>query len=87
MAFKVLAILSVITVRSIGWYLSVITVILQYRVVSSAYMAFFKRNMSGRSLMNKRKRVGPRIEPYGTPALIANSGDNLPSKKRKEEII
>ena len=44
--------------------------------------------------MNKRKRVGPRIEPCGTPALIANSGDDLPSKTtlslrplRKEKII
>ena len=50
---------------------------LQYRVVSSAYMAIIKRTMSGRSLTNKRKRVGPRIEPCGTIALIANSGDNL----------
>ena len=31
--------------------------------------------MSGSSLMNKRKRVGPRTEPCGTPALKANSGD------------
>ena len=44
--------------------------------------------------MNKRKRVGPRIEPCETPSLIANSGDHLSSKTtsslrplQKEEII
>ena len=51
-----------------------------YRVVSSAYMAILGKTMSGRSLMNKRKRVGPRIEPCGIPALIANSEDNFPSE-------
>ena len=44
--------------------------------------------------MNKRKRVGPRIKPCGTPALIGTLGNNLPSKTtlnlqllRKEDII
>ena len=44
--------------------------------------------------MKIRKRVGPRIEPCGTPVLLTNPGDALPSKTtlslrplRKEEII
>ena len=45
----------------------------------SAYMAMLERPLPGRSLMNKREKVRPRIQPYGTPASITNSGDVLQS--------
>ena len=52
----------------------------------------FNRTTLGSLLMNKRKRVGPRIELCGTPVIIVNSGDDFPSKislqpVRREQII
>ena len=42
---------------------------LQYNVVSSAYINILKTRL-GKSLMYIRKRKGPKIEPWGTPIEI-----------------
>jgi hypothetical protein len=40
------------------------------KVVSSANRKLIKAEIVGKSFMYKRKRRGPRIEPWGTPDLI-----------------
>ena len=46
------------------------------RVVSSAYMIGQKLVLAvARSLMYIRNNNGPRIEPWGTPVVIASKGD------------
>ena len=66
---------------------------LELRAVSSASIAVLQITSSGRSLIYSRKSVGPRMEPWGTPALTGYSCQNFPSRTtrsclllRKEEV-
>ena len=45
------------------------------------------RILSGRSLIYKSKRFGPRIEPWGTSTLNAHSEDVYPSKTTRSLLI
>ena len=51
---------------------------LQYRVVSSAYIAILQITSLGRSLMYNKKSAGPRMESWGTPALARYSCEDFP---------
>ena len=66
----------------------------QKMVESSAYKATCDCRASARSLMKKRKRVGPKIDPCGTPELIKKTEDDWLSSTtliwrlvRKSEMI
>ena len=48
--------------------------------VSWAYIAMLEITLSGRSLMYSRKSVGPKIDPWGTPALTGYSCEDYPSR-------
>jgi len=49
------------------------------KVVSSAYSVDLRMfEQLGRSLMNKRKKIGPSMLPWGTPIVIAFSSDSYP---------
>ena len=47
-------------------------------------MAIFEITISGKSLINKKKKVGPRKEPCGTPALLTDSGDESLTTMKEE---
>ena len=50
-----------------------------YRTQSSANKRTDDLMLSGRSLMNTKKRTGPRTEPWGTPDKTGTGSDSSPS--------
>ena len=50
-----------------------------YRTQSSANKRTDDLMLSGRSLMNTKKRTGPRPEPWGTPDKTRTESDTWPS--------
>ena len=47
-------------------------------MVSSAYMSVLDKSIyNGRSLINRRKSSGPKIEPCGTPLIMTLSSDKV----------
>ena len=52
----------------------------EYIVVSSAQIAISQITSSERSLIYSMKSVGPRMEPWGTPALTGYSCGDFPCR-------
>ena len=67
--------------RSNAWSL------LDYRLVSSAYIAISQITSSGRLLMYSRKSLGLRMEPWETPSLTGYSCEELPSRTHRSYLL
>ena len=50
-----------------------------YTMQSSAKSLEFEAKVIGRSLMNRRKSMGPSTDPWGTPLTTDTTSDELPS--------
>ena len=59
---------------------SALLFIVNYTAVSSEYSLTSEWMFSGRSLIYKRNKIGPKTEPWGTPDMTGISDDFSPSK-------
>ena len=60
-----------------------ITIAVKYITVSSAYIRIWHRSRTiGRSLTNRTKSKGPRIDPCGTPDVIRHGSEILYQNSR-----
>ena len=56
-------------------------------VVSSWQIAILQKTSSRRWLIGSRKGVGPRMEPWGTPALTGYSCNNFKSRTTQSHLL